>query len=130
MTQRREKRYFSLEFKKEILGKIDRREATVAQLSSQHGLSTSVIYGWRRKLRENELDVAVDQAPRVERAGVDPRYVRHLEEKIREANERLGELYIVVEGLKKIQGAPGHTKNASSFIASGMSLAQLKRRAK
>lgn len=128
MTTRRTKRTFSAEFKKEIINKIQTGEATVTQLAEQHDLTVTMICRWKRQMREELLDSAVDQAPRVERAGVDPRYVRQLEEKLRLANEKLGELYIVVDGLKKVREDLARTKSASSLIVTGASLDPLKRR--
>jgi transposase-like protein len=124
---KKEARYFSPEFKKEIVAKLANGEATLAELVSQHNLRANMICRWRRELRDTELDSAVSKAPRIEHSGVDPKYVRHLEEKLREANEKLGELYVVVEGLKKIQN-PKFTKNVNSLIVSGLSLAQSKGR--
>jgi hypothetical protein len=60
---------------------------------------------------------------------VDPRYVRRLEEKLREANEKLGELYIVIEGIKKTQENK-FTRNASSLTVSGQNWDRLKGRVK
>lgn len=129
MKTRREKRYFSPEFKKEIVEKVNAGVATVSQLAEEHDLTVGMICRWKRQMREGEIDAAVEQAPRVEHAGINPKYVRHLEEKLREANEKLGELYIVVEGLKKIEEL-GSTKNASSYIVTGTNWGPLKRRAK
>jgi transposase-like protein len=103
-------------------------EATVTELAEQHDLTVTMICRWKRQMREDELDMAVEKAPRVERAGVDPRYVRQLEEKLKTANEKLGELYIVVEGLKKVREDLARTKNASSLVVTGTILDPLKRR--
>lgn len=125
--KRKERRTFSSEFKKEILARVAQGEAP-ADLANQHKLTVSLICSWKRQMRDEELDLAVDHAPRVQQSGVNPKYVRSLEEKLREANEKLGELYIVVEALKKTE--PGYTKNANSYIASGVPWAPLKRRAR
>ena len=112
MTQTRERRAFTIEFKREILAKAAGGEK-VSDLATQHGLTVQTIYSWRRQLRDRELDEAVDRAPRVQQSGVNPRYVRELEEKLRAANEKLGELYIVVDALKKVE--QGSKKSASSY---------------
>jgi transposase-like protein len=124
---RKDRRVFSDEFKREIVAKAASGEK-VSELARLHSLTVNTIYSWRRQLRDKELDQAVDQAPRVKQSGVNPKYVRSLEEKLREANEKLGELYIVVEALKKM--GPGSTKSASSYIVTGQPWAQLRRRAK
>jgi transposase-like protein len=124
---KKDRRVFSDEFKREIVAKAAAGEK-VSELARLHSLTVNTIYSWRRQLRDKELDEAVDQAPRVKQSGVNPKYVRSLEEKLREANEKLGELYIVVEALKKMD--PGFTKSASSYIVTGQPWAQLKRRAK
>ena len=127
MTQNNKPRVFSIEFKREILAKADGCEK-ISDIASQHNLTVQTIYNWRRQLRDKELDVVVARAPRVEESGVNPKYVRHLEEKLREANEKLGELYIVVDALKKMD--QGSMKNANSYIASGKPWVRSKGRAK
>lgn len=127
MTQRRPRRKFTKAFKKEILAKVASGEAP-ADLATQHGIGVTLISSWKRQMREQELDAAVDEAPRVKQSGINPKYVRDLEEKLRESNEKLGQLFLVVEGLKKMD--PRFAKNAGSFIVTGTSLGQSKRRAK
>jgi transposase-like protein len=132
MTKTKPRREFSVEFKRSILAEIDRGEATMTEIAAKHDLRVNMICRWRRQLRDQELDQAVAEAPKstVAKEGVDPRYVRELEAKLREANEKLGEMYIVVEGLKKLQLVPGSTKNASSFVVTGTSWARSKRPAR
>ena len=124
---KKERRVFTKEFKKEVVARAAQGER-VAELAKQHNLTVTTIYGWRRQLRDEELDVAVDKAPRVKQAGVNPKYVRDLEEKLRESNEKLGQLYLVVEALKKMD--PGLTKNANSYIVTGGPWARSRRRVK
>jgi len=124
---KKDKRVYSVEFKREILGKAAKGEK-ISELARVHDLTVNTIYSWRRQMRDQELDAAVEQAPRVKLSGVNPKYVRSLEEKLREANEKLGELYVVVEALKKMD--PGSLKSASSYIVTGKPWAQLKRRVK
>ncbi len=124
---KKDKRVYSVEFKQEILAKA-RQGEKISELARVHDLTVNTIYSWRRQMRDQELDAAVEQAPRVKHSGVSPKYVRHLEEQLREANEKLGELYVVVEGLKKMD--QGSTKSASSYIVSGRRWAPLKRRVK
>ena len=129
MTGRRDRRTFSTEFKKEILNLADRGEVTIADLAKKHDLTITMICRWRRQLRDEVIEESVQNAPRIEKLGVDPRYVRQLEDQLRTANEKLGELYIVVDGLKKIQNQTP-TKNASSFIVTGRSWDQRRKPAK
>lgn len=127
---KRAKRFFSNEFKKEILDQISRGEATVSQMAERNDLTVAMICRWRREMREGELDAKIERSPRVVEAGVDPKYVRHLEEKLRMANEKLGELYLVTEFLKKVDGEIRSTRNAGSLITSGNILGRSKRRVK
>lgn len=115
------------QFKKEIVVKAVSGEK-ISDLAKVHGLTVQTIYSWRRQLREYELDAAVAKAPRVAHSGINPKYVRELEEKLRESNQKLGELYLVVDALKKMD--PASTKNASSYVVTGKPWAQSKRRAK
>ena len=48
----------------------------------------------------------MDQAPRVKQSGVNPKYVREQEEKLRESNEKLDQLFLIVENLKKLHSGP------------------------
>jgi transposase-like protein len=129
MAGRRDRRTFSTDFKKEILNLVDRGEVTIADLAQKHDLTINMICRWRRELRDEVIDETVASAPRIERLGVDPKYVRQLEDQLRTANEKLGELYIVVDGLKKIQNQTS-TKNASSFVVTGRSWDQRRKPAK
>jgi transposase-like protein len=129
MKERKERRHFSAEFKKEILEKVAGGAISIAQLAREHDVPVGMICRWRREAREGEISRAVERAPRVEHSGVDPKYVRSLEEKLKTANEKLGELYIVVEGLKKVHDVRS-TRNASSFVASGQNWDRSKGRVK
>jgi transposase-like protein len=128
---RKERRRFSNEFKKQLLAEAE-RGTPITELASQHDLTVTMICRWKRQMREGEIDQAAERAPRASSSdtGVDQRYVRELEMKLREANEKLGEMYIVVEGLKKVRGDFQRTRNASSFVATASTLARLKRPAK
>lgn len=95
------KKVYPDDFKREILAKAATGEK-ISELAKRHSLTVILIYSWRRQMRDQELDAAVDQAPRVMQSGVNPKYDRGFEEKLREANEKLGELYVVVEALKKM----------------------------
>ena len=127
VTTKRNRRVFSDEFKREIVGKAT-QGAKISELAKVHGLTVQTIYSWKRQLRDHELDSAVEKAPRIKQSGVDPKYVRQLEEKLRESNEKLGEMYLIVTALKKMD--LGSTKSASSYVVSGKPWAQSKRRAK
>ncbi len=129
MARRRDRRTFSTEFKKEILNLADHGEVAIADLAKKHDITITMICRWRRQLRDEVIEESVQNAPRIEKLGVDPKYVRQLEDQLRTANEKLGELYIVVDGLKKIQNLTP-TKNASSFIVTGRSWDQRRKPAK
>lgn len=129
MAGRRDRRTFSTEFKKEILNLADRGEVAVADLARKHDLTITMICRWRRQFRDEVIEESIQNAPRIEKLGVDPRYVRQLEDQLRTANEKLGELYIVVDGLKKIQNQTP-MRSASSFIVTGKSWDQRRKPAK
>lgn len=118
---------FPFELKKEVLGKVA-QGAKVADVAEEYGITVQAVYGWKRKMRDQELDSVVEKAPRVKHSGINPKYVRSLEEKLRESNEKLGELYLIVDALKKMD--QGSLKSASSYIVTGKPWDRLKRRAK
>jgi transposase-like protein len=122
-------KHFSAEEKKEALEKLTQGLSTKADLAQSLGTTVGSICRWIREAREGQLDQTLEKAPRVDHLGVDPRYVRRLEEKLREANEKLGELYIVIEGIKKTQENK-FTRNASSLTVSGQNWDRLKGRVK
>jgi len=128
---RRTRRQFSPEFKKQILSEAQAGR-TLTDLARQYDLAVNLICRWKRELRDGEIDQALEKAPKAQgrNPGVDPRYVRELEAKLREANEKLGEMYVVVEGLKKIQTDFQRTRDARSFVVTGNTLGRLKRPAK
>lgn len=127
MAQKKQRRKFSKEFKRDILARVAQGEAP-AELAKQYDLGVTMISTWKRQLRDEELDSAVDLAPRVKHSGINPKYVRQLEEKLRESNEKLGQLFLIVEDLKKTP--LGSMKNASSFVVTGTSWGRSKGRVK
>ncbi len=127
MREKKDRRVFSTEFKKEILARAAKGEK-ISDLAQEHKITVQSIYSWKRQLRDQELDAAVDKAPRVKQSGVNPKYVRQLEERLRESNEKLGQLFLIVEDLKKTP--LGSMKNASSYIVTGNPWVRSKGRAK
>jgi transposase-like protein len=122
---KKQKRQFSTEFKRQILAEAaDGRPLT--DLAREHDLTVNMICRWRRQLRDQELDRAVEQAPRAEpgHGGAELRYVRELEAKLREANEKLGEMYVVVESLKKVRADFERMRRSSSFVATRSGMAR------
>ncbi len=80
MARRRDRRTFSIEFKKEILNLADRGEVAIADLAKKHDLTITMICRWRSQLRDEVIEESVMSAPRIEKLGVDPNYVRQLED--------------------------------------------------
>lgn len=128
--EKRARRQFSAEFKKIILHQIASGEKTLSDISKEHELDSNIIARWRREAREGALDARVAQAPKVERQGVDPRYVRQIEEELRKSREKIGELTMEIDILKKLDQFSQRMKNANSSAVTDVTLAQLKRRAK
>lgn len=128
---RKQKRHFSTEFKMQILAEAAAGRP-LTELAREHDLAVTMICRWRRQLRDQELDRAVEIAPRAPAGqnGADLRYVRELEAKLREANEKLGEMYVAVEGLKKVRADFERMRKSSSFVATRNSMARSKRPAK
>ena len=83
---RRTKRHFSSEFKNQILSEAE-RGTPLTELARIHDLTVTMICRWKRQLRDGEIDQTIERAPKAS-AGVDTRYVRELEMKLREANEK------------------------------------------
>jgi transposase-like protein len=128
---KRTKRQFSADFKKQILDEAAGGRS-LTDLAHEHDLTVTMICRWKRQTRDGEIDSAVEAAPRAQvgTPGADLRYVRELEMKLRESNEKLGEMYVVVEGLKKIQADSQRMRSARSFVATANTMGRLKRPAK
>jgi transposase-like protein len=49
------KRKFDIEFKKQLIGIIERGEATLTEVAREHQISSGLLVKWRRQLREGNL---------------------------------------------------------------------------
>ncbi len=49
------KRKFDIEFKKQIIARIDSGESTLSEIAREHQISSGLLVKWRRQLREGGL---------------------------------------------------------------------------
>ena len=86
MTRKR----YSFEFKKQVVGELERGELTAQALGRKHNVHPISIYQWARKLREGTLQNAPTKRE------------RELEKKLAQAERKVGQLTFDIDLLKKL----------------------------
>ena len=109
----RQRRKFEAGFKQQILGEVESGLLSVSVASRKYQISASVIGRWRRQARQGLLE----GAPSVRE--------RFLERENRELKERLAELYLEVDHLKKLGDWLRRHKNGTTSVITAQSLARL-----
>jgi transposase-like protein len=109
----KQRRKFETGFKQQIVGEVDCGLLSVGGASRKYQISGSVIDRWRRQARQGGLDTAPSARE------------RSLERENRELKERLAELYLEVDHLKKLGDWLRQRKSVSTSVITAESLARL-----
>lgn len=109
----KQRRKFETGFKQQIVGEVESGLLSVSAASRKYQLSASVIDRWRRQARQGGLDSAPSARERL------------LERENRELKERLAELYLEVDHLKKLGDWLRRHKSVSTSVITAESLARL-----
>jgi transposase-like protein len=109
----KQRRKFETGFKQQIVGEVESGLLTVGAASRKYQISGSVIDRWRREARQGGLDSAPSARERL------------LERENRELKERLAELYLEVDHLKKLGDWLRRHKSVSTSVITAQSLARL-----
>ena len=109
----KQRRKFEPGFKQQIVQEVDSGLLSVGGASRKYQISGSVIDRWRRQARQGGLDSAPSARERL------------LERENRELKERLAELYLEVDHLKKLGDWLRRHKSVSTSVITAESLARL-----
>ena len=109
----KQRRKFETGFKQQIVGEVESGLVSVSAASRKYQISGSVIDRWRRQARQGGLDTAPSARERL------------LERENRELKERLAELYLEVDHLKKLGDWLRRHKNGITSVITAESLARL-----
>lgn len=109
----KQRRKFEPGFKQQIVQEVDSGLLSVGAASRKYQISGSVIDRWRRQARQGGLDSAPSARERL------------LERENRELKERLAELYLEVDHLKKLGDWLRRHKSVSTSVITAESLARL-----
>jgi transposase-like protein len=104
---------FEPDFKLRIVHGIMSSEQSQSSIAREYGIATSVIRNWVERFSNQEH--SKDRPSAAE---------RHLLDENRQLKEKLAELYMQVELLKKVPSFVQAKKSANSFIVTSSSLAQ------
>ena len=109
----KQRRKFETGFKQQIVGEVESGLLSVSAASRKYQISGSVIDRWRRQARQGGLE--------------SPASVREklLERENRELKEKLAELYLEVDHLKKLGNWLRRHKNGTTSVITAESLARL-----
>jgi transposase-like protein len=114
----KQRRKFEPGFKQQIVQEMDSGLLSVGAASRKYQISGSVIDRWRRQARQGGLDSAPSARERL------------LERENRELKERLAELYLEVDHLKKLGDWLRRHKSVSTSVITAESLARLSKGSK
>ena len=109
----KQRRKFETGFKHQIVQEVESGLLSVSAASRKYQISASVIDRWRRQVRQGSLE----SAPTVRE--------KFLERENRELKERLAELYLEVDHLKKLGDWLRRHKNGTTSVITAESLARL-----
>jgi transposase-like protein len=109
----KQRRKFEPGFKQQIVQEVDSGLLSVGAASRKYQISGSVLDRWRRQARQGGLDTAPSARERL------------LERENRELKERLAELYLEVDHLKKLGDWLRRHKNGATSVITAESLARL-----
>jgi transposase-like protein len=109
----KQRRKFETGFKHQIVQEVESGLLSVSAASRKYPISGSVIDRWRRQARQGSLE----SAPTVRE--------KFLERENRELKERLAELYLEVDHLKKLGDWLRRHKNGTTSVITVESLARL-----
>ena len=109
----KQRRKFEAGFKQQIVQEVDCGVLSVSAASRKYQISASVIDRWRRQARQGGLDTTPSARE------------RSLERENRELKERLAELYLEVDHLKKLGDWLRRHRNGTTSVITAQSLARL-----
>jgi transposase-like protein len=109
----KQRRKFETGFKQQIVQEVESGLLSVSAASRKHQISGTVIDRWRRQARQGGLEAT---------ASVREKF---LERENRELKERLAELYLEVDHLKKLGDWLRRHKNGTTSVITAESLARL-----
>ena len=109
----KQRRKFEAGFKQQIVQEVESGLLSVGAASRKYQISGSVIDRWRRQARQGGLDTAPSARERV------------LERENRDLKERLAELYLEVDHLKKLGDWLRRHKNGTTSVITAESLPRL-----
>lgn len=107
----KQRRKFTTGFKQQVVTDVESGVMSLSEAARRHQVSAGVINRWRAKFREGGL---MDSPSVRERA---------LEKENRELKEKLGELYLQVEHLKKLEDWTRRRRSVNTSVVTAKSLA-------
>ena len=107
------RRKFETGFKQQIVGEVESGLLSVSAASRKYQISASVIDRWRYQARQGGLESAPSAREKL------------LERENRELKEKLAELYLEVDHLKKLGDWLRRHKSVSTSVITAESLARL-----
>ena len=109
----KQRRKFETGFKQQIVGEVESGLLSVSAASRKYQISGSVIDGWRQKARQGGLETGPSVREKL------------LERENRELKEKLAELYLEVDHLKKLGNWLRQRKSVSTSVITAQNLARL-----
>jgi len=114
----KKKKSFSVELKKLVVSEVESGVLSLAAASRKFQVSAASITSWRKKLREGNL---VENPSNRE---------KQLEKEVQELKEKVGELVMEIDLLKKVEAYTQRLRSADSSTITGLNWRRFRRDAK
>jgi len=109
------RRQYNQEFKEQLVEEIILGGATVSQISREHQLHPVLIYNWIRQYRQGDIVSTKTQRE------------KELDKEVKELKQKIGELVMELEHLKKLRVYVQRNKKESISVITKGNLGQLRR---
>jgi transposase len=114
----KKKRGFSIEVKKHVIAEIESGDLSIGAASRKYGVSGTSIRRWRELLQSGEL---ISKPTSREAA---------LEKEVRQLREKVGEMAMEIDFLKKLDSYLRRLKSANTSVITGLNWDQFREDAK
>ena len=121
MSSVKKNRYYSSAFKIDVVERINSGEATAAEMSKKLGVNVGNIYRWQSEYERGLLEPECGGPYETDK-------ILRLENRL--LKEKVAELYLQLEHLKKLESYARRKKNARTSVITGDNLDQFKKPAR
>lgn len=130
MTEKKIRRKFSREYKREIVEEYLADRSSAQSIADREGITAQFIYRWKTQVEQWEKRSRIETLESEGLSPEDARRMRDMEEELEACKLKLAEQSLHIDLLKKLQPNYQSEKNANGYAEMKRRLARSKRHAK